>query len=100
MEPGTEDRAGAARPRTATACASGPPGRAARGRSGRRSARADPLQHLLEQDELVLAVAVPAHPDDIVAVVQRQEQHGPLLVVALEADRLVVVLLSPAVQRV
>src|SRR5437899_566500 len=54
-------------------------------------------QRLLEDHQVVPAVGVPTDADDVVTQRDRQVQHRPVLVVALEADRVVLVLPCPAV---
>src|SRR5262249_48882061 len=55
------------------------------------------LQVLLENHQVIGAIRVPADADDVVAEGNREVEHGPVLVVALEADVLVVAHLGPGV---
>src|SRR5258708_3006705 len=57
-------------------------------------------QHLLEDHKVVPAIGVPADADDIVAQGDGQVQHRAVLIVAFETDRLVFVLLGPAMHGV
>ena len=42
--------------------------------------------HLLEDHEVIAAVGVPAHADDVVAQGDGEVEHGSVFVVAFEAD--------------
>ena len=59
-----------------------------------------PRQHLLEQHEVVPAVGIPAHADDVIFLGNAQVKHRTMLVVTLEANGIVIVEQRPAMHRV
>src|SRR4051794_32977175 len=53
-------------------------------------------QHFFEDHQVVPAIGVPTNADDVVTKRNRQMEHWAMLIVALEADRFVLVLPGPA----
>src|SRR5262245_21406243 len=63
---------------------------------GKKSCPLD-RQGLLENDQVGVALGVPAETDDVVAEVDGEVEHGAVRVLAFEADDLVVVVFGPVV---
>src|SRR5262249_58032137 len=69
-------------------------------RSAAASQPSSRRERLLEDHQIRFPIWIPADADDVILLGDRQVQHGPMLVVALEADRFVIVLLRPAMDGV